>query len=152
LINAPEFQPGFFGILIKEANTGEEIFACNPDRLFMPASNMKLFTTTTAMALLDSNFTYKTDLYINGEIKNDTLFGDLIIKGSGDPTISGRFYNDNVLAVFQEWIGVLDSLKIKHITGKSSAMIISWTITDSDMAGPGMIWLIITPRNQRFDI
>jgi len=137
LINAPEFQPGFFGILIKEANTGEEIFACNPDRLFMPASNMKLFTTTTAMALLDSNFTYKTDLYINGEIKNDTLFGDLIIKGSGDPTISGRFYNDNVLAVFQEWIGVLDSLKIKHITGK---IIGDDNIMDDYGLGYGWAW------------
>jgi len=137
LIDAPEFQPGFFGIFIEETTSGDVIYARNPDRLFMPASNMKLFTTTTAMALLDSNFTYQTDLYVNGIIKNDTLFGDLVLRGSGDPTISGRFYDNNVLAVFQEWICALDSLKIKHITGK---IIGDDNIMDENGIGYGWAW------------
>ena len=118
LIDAPQFQAGFFGIYIEEPATRKVLYACNPHRLFMPASNMKLFTTTTAMALLDSNFNFKTSLYIDGQITNDTLFGNLLIRGSGDPTISGRFYDDNVLAVFQEWTTALDSLNIHYIAGK----------------------------------
>ncbi len=118
LTDAPEFQPGFFGIYIEETASGQVIYARNPQRLFMPASNMKLFTTTTAMALLDSNFYFKTSLYHDGYIRNDTLYGNLIVKGSGDPTISGRFYQDDILTVFKEWITALDSLHIHYINGK----------------------------------
>jgi D-alanyl-D-alanine carboxypeptidase len=117
LTDAPEFQPDSLALYRRNGFRSSDIRS-QPTGLFMPASNMKLFTTTTAMALLDSNFYFKTSLYHDGYIRNDTLYGNLIVKGSGDPTISGRFYQDDILTVFKEWITALDSLHIHYINGK----------------------------------
>ncbi len=68
----------------------------------MPASNMKLFTTSSAIALLGPDYTYQAGLYIDGEIQDSLLKGNLIIRGSGDPTIYGRYNNVNALEVFKE--------------------------------------------------
>ena len=52
-----------------------------------PASCQKIITATTAFELLGQNYTYKTTLGYTGKIVNGVLNGDIIIKGSGDPTL-----------------------------------------------------------------
>ena len=53
-----------------------------------PASVMKLVTTFAGLELLGPAYTWKTELYANGMINGDTLQGDLIIKGYGDPKLN----------------------------------------------------------------
>lgn len=53
----------------------------------LPASSMKTITTATALALLGENYRYKTSIVYTGKIENKVLNGDIIIKGSGDPTL-----------------------------------------------------------------
>ena len=61
--------------------------------MFIPASNQKVITSTTALALLKSDYTFKTDFYAGGEISNGILHGGLYIKGRGDPMISTELLN-----------------------------------------------------------
>jgi serine-type D-Ala-D-Ala carboxypeptidase/endopeptidase (penicillin-binding protein 4) len=52
-----------------------------------PASLMKLVTTFAALETLGSNFTWSTPVYLEGAVRDGTLFGKLYIKGQGDPKL-----------------------------------------------------------------
>ena len=111
------FVNAHWGVQIKSLKTGETIYARNEKKMFMPASNMKLFTTSSAMIALGPNYRYTTRLVTNGEVKNGVLNGDLIMIGSGDPTISGRFDSGKVTITFEQWADSLKALGINQIKG-----------------------------------
>ena len=115
--NDPNFSNAVWGVLVKSLKTGEIIYKRNADKLFIPASNMKLFTSAAALNLLGSNYVYTTELSANGIIKNGKLDGDLIIQGTGDPTISNRFYEGNPTKIFETWADTLLSKGIREISG-----------------------------------
>ncbi|MBL8510286.1 MAG: D-alanyl-D-alanine carboxypeptidase/D-alanyl-D-alanine-endopeptidase [Betaproteobacteria bacterium] len=53
-----------------------------------PASVMKLLTTYAGLALLGPGYAWKTEVYLSGDLRGDTLNGDLILRGSGDPKLT----------------------------------------------------------------
>ncbi|MBX3008219.1 MAG: D-alanyl-D-alanine carboxypeptidase/D-alanyl-D-alanine-endopeptidase [Melioribacteraceae bacterium] len=115
--NEPSFNDAFWGVLIKSLKTGEVIYKRNSDKLFSPASDLKLFTTASALQILGPDFAYETNIYRVGDVVKGTLKGDLIIVGSGDPTISNRFNNKSATIVFEEWADTLKKKGIWEITG-----------------------------------
>lgn len=50
-----------------------------------PASVMKLVTTWSALEVLGPAYTWPTEVYFGGDFDGETLYGDLGIKGYGDP-------------------------------------------------------------------
>lgn len=58
------------------------------DVLANPASVMKLLTTTAALDLLGPAYTWRTPVWVDGQVKNGTLYGNLVIAGQGDPALS----------------------------------------------------------------
>lgn len=115
--NDPSFNNAFWGVMIKSLKTGDVIYKKNQDKLFIPASLMKLFTSSSALLLLGSDFRYKTDIYTDGVIDRGVLKGDLIIRGSGDPTLSGRFKEQECTQIFVAWADSLLARGIKKIDG-----------------------------------
>lgn len=82
---------GYWGLLVADAATGEVLFALNPQRYFMPASNAKLFSTALAMAALGPDYRFRTTIETRGAVDgNGRLRGDLILVGRGDPNLSNR--------------------------------------------------------------
>src|SRR5258708_23312131 len=59
LAGAPASK-GEWGLLISDAATGETLYELNADKYFLPASNMKLFTTALALAKLVPDFRFRT--------------------------------------------------------------------------------------------
>lgn len=57
-----------------------------------PASTMKLVTTWTALKLLGPAYTWKTEAWLRGELKDGVLNGDLILKGYGDPFLTDEAF------------------------------------------------------------
>ena len=52
-----------------------------------PASVMKLVTTYAALDLLGPAFSWSTQVVVEGAVRDGTLFGNLYIKGQGDPKL-----------------------------------------------------------------
>ena len=100
----PAFDTATWGVVVQSLENGEYLYQLNEKKGFMPASNMKIYTTAAALVKLGPDYQYKTTLFSNGNIENGVLTGDLIIRGSGDPTLTGRYFDGNTLAVFESWI------------------------------------------------
>lgn len=117
IFNDPNFSNANWGVVIQSLVTGEYLYKRNENKLFMPASNTKLFTTSAGLLLLGNNYRFKTEIYMKGIIDGSILKGDLIVKGFGDPAISGRFYNENITQIFELWADSLLERGIDEISG-----------------------------------
>ncbi|MDR3628568.1 MAG: D-alanyl-D-alanine carboxypeptidase/D-alanyl-D-alanine-endopeptidase, partial [Ignavibacteriaceae bacterium] len=117
IFNDPNFSSAQWGVVIQSLETGEYLYKRDEDKLLIPASNLKLFTTAAGLITLGSDYRFKTNIYMNGFIDGSILKGDIVIQGKGDPTISERFYNGNMLKVYEDWADSLLNTGIDEITG-----------------------------------
>jgi len=117
IFDDPNFNNAHWGVLIQSLETGEYFYKRNEDKLFRPASNMKLFTSAAALILLGSEYKFSTSVFMNGKLDGSILRGNLIVQGGGDPTISGRFHNGDIYKVFNDWADSLLGIGIDEIDG-----------------------------------
>ncbi|MEX0842927.1 MAG: D-alanyl-D-alanine carboxypeptidase/D-alanyl-D-alanine-endopeptidase, partial [Gemmatimonadota bacterium] len=85
---------GNWGVLAVSLAQGDTLFALNPDVPRSPASNQKIFTSAAALHHLGPDFRFPTFLLADGEISDGVLDGNLILYGTGDPTIGDRLLPD----------------------------------------------------------
>ena len=91
ILSQPDVARGFWGIEAVSLTTGKTLFTYNGDKLFTPASNTKLFTTSAALALIGPDYQFKTTVETTGTLdKYGRLSGDVTLVGRGDPNLSGR--------------------------------------------------------------
>ncbi len=70
---------------VMEISASEPLLAHQATVPRNPASVMKLLTTFAALEMLGPAHTWDTQYFINGDLKDGVLDGDLVIKGGGDP-------------------------------------------------------------------
>ncbi|WP_206057551.1 D-alanyl-D-alanine carboxypeptidase/D-alanyl-D-alanine-endopeptidase [Nitrincola schmidtii] len=73
------------GIWVKPVDSAVPIVSHNADRLFNPASTIKVATTLAALLELGPAYTWPTSFRSTAPVENGVLRGDLIIRGTGDP-------------------------------------------------------------------
>ncbi|MBP9119754.1 MAG: D-alanyl-D-alanine carboxypeptidase/D-alanyl-D-alanine-endopeptidase [Ignavibacterium sp.] len=117
IFNDNSFRNANWGVVIQSLKNGEYFYKRNEDKFFVPASNLKLFTTAGSLLLLGPDYRFSTNILLNGYQSGSTIYGDLVIQGRGDPTISGRFYNNDINLVFDTWIDSLLELGVTNIKG-----------------------------------
>ena len=103
-------------IQVRDSN-GSVLESYNADKIVRPASNLKLISAGAYLDILGPDYQFTTRLYGEGDQKQDEWSGDLIIQGSGDPSISGTFYRDDPLFLFEKWAELLIDRGIKKIDG-----------------------------------
>jgi serine-type D-Ala-D-Ala carboxypeptidase/endopeptidase (penicillin-binding protein 4) len=86
----PEYTHSRWGILVVDAESGETVYARNPDTLCAPASVTKLYTCAAALAAFGPGHRFTTPVYRRGEVTDGVLAGDLIFVAQGDLTLGGR--------------------------------------------------------------
>lgn len=85
VLNHRQLPDDSLSLYVENLNTGKVVIAWNEDVARNPASVMKLLTTLIALENLGPTYTWKTEMYLQGDIEGDTLNGDLLLKGYGDP-------------------------------------------------------------------
>lgn len=99
VFNAPAFSSSKVGVLVIEAETGKVLYARNDKTALNAASNVKIVTSASALALLGPEYRWKTIAYAAGPPKGPFLgaggeiSGDLFIRGFGDPTLTTQDLN-----------------------------------------------------------
>ncbi len=132
------FANGQVAFLAIDTKTGEEIIGYNQDMSMVPASNTKLFSTAAALELYGPDYTYSTDLLYTGDIVDGTLNGNIIIHGTGDPTLGSRFFTDHVNYNYNErFIEAIQKAGIRNISG---SIIGDGTCYAKEMTPPTWSW------------
>ena len=103
-------------IFVADAETGDSIFA-NKQIHLVPASVMKLVTSAAALELLGPEMQFETLIETTGELDSvaGILNGNLIIRGSGDPTMKSEYFNNQ--DVFTEIVQILKRSGVESING-----------------------------------
>ena len=94
-------------VSVRSAHTGEILYEHLADTRLRPASNMKLFTAASALSVLGEHHRFTTDLYMDGKVRWKVLYGDLFIKGSGDPTLLKSDIDDLVQQVKAKGVTII---------------------------------------------
>jgi serine-type D-Ala-D-Ala carboxypeptidase/endopeptidase (penicillin-binding protein 4) len=77
-----------WGVFVMALNDGRVIYSRNGDKLFTPASNMKIYTTAVALDLLGTDYRWRTSVYAAREPNaGGTIDGDLVLYGRGAPDL-----------------------------------------------------------------
>ena len=110
---APGVQRGVWGVVVHSLDRNERLFELQPDTLLVPGSVAKLAAVATAAEAVGWDYTYETTLSTTGIRVDDTLMGDLLAVGSGDPTIGGRAGED-----LTRWVAAVQAAGIRRIDGR----------------------------------
>ncbi len=132
LLDAPPVDQVHFGVLAVDAASGRTLYARNAQRKFVPASNQKILVTSTGLSMLGADYRYSTTVWATGPVDDGVLDGDLVLVGSGDPTLSARWWDSGEGALS----ALTDSLLgagIRHVTG---ALVVDVSAWDSTTVGP----------------
>ncbi|HEY7790972.1 MAG TPA: D-alanyl-D-alanine carboxypeptidase/D-alanyl-D-alanine-endopeptidase [Vicinamibacterales bacterium] len=118
IFDAPAFSDAFWGVVVESADTGEPLYLRNADKLMLPASNMKILTLAAAVDRLTWHFQYDTRLLATGPIGDGTLHGDLVVIGSGDPTLGELRITNTPKPTLDAWADRLWTSGLRRIDGR----------------------------------
>lgn len=97
------------GIEVREVGARKPLLSLNADHPMNPASTMKLLTTYAALDLLGPAYTWRTEAWLDGELKDGVLEGNLVLKGYGDPKFT--------VEQFWLWLTELRARGLREIRG-----------------------------------
>jgi D-alanyl-D-alanine carboxypeptidase/D-alanyl-D-alanine-endopeptidase (penicillin-binding protein 4) len=93
-----------------DVSTGRMVFARNPDLPLAPASNEKLTVTYAALHDLGATYRFRTEVFARGHQDGATWYGDVFLKGFGDPTLTSL--------QLERLAAQIAELGITHIAGR----------------------------------
>ena len=87
-IDTSEFSYARWGICVISLADGSVVYQRDADKLFTPASNMKIYTTSVALDLLGADYRWRTSIFASAQPDNNgQIHGDLILYGRGAPDL-----------------------------------------------------------------
>ena len=116
---------GFWGIEVVRLSDGTHLYARNADRLFQPASNMKLFTAAAALSKLGPDFVFRTTVESSTSPDAEGRVPNLILIGRGDPNLGSRVLPYHLKtqvrspadADFEQLAGQVAARGVREVTG-----------------------------------
>lgn len=132
------FKHATISLYMINTTTGKTVTDQDIETGVAPASCQKVITAATSFALLGHDYRYKTTLGYTGKIVNGVLHGNLILKGSGDPTLgSWRMEDTKEDKILADLTNAVSREGIHAITGH---VLVDESIWDSESTPDGWIW------------
>ncbi|HET9985424.1 MAG TPA: D-alanyl-D-alanine carboxypeptidase/D-alanyl-D-alanine-endopeptidase [Longimicrobiales bacterium] len=116
LIASPGWAGDEWSVTVVSLDRRDTLFSHGSDTPLAPASNLKLFTTTAALYYLGPDYRYSTYVLANGAVRSGVVEGDLVLYGTGDPSLSFRFHG-NSAAVMRAFADSLVAQGIREVRG-----------------------------------
>lgn len=135
-LHAPYMRGASVSIMIKDVRSDSVVFGYDVEKEVTPASVMKIVTTATVLEILGERFRYETAVMHDGDIRNHVLYGNIYIRGSGDPTTGSSDTKTGRDKIIREWVSAIKNKDIRKITG---AVIADESVFDTE--GVSMKWL-----------
>lgn len=116
------------GVKVVSLETGEVLYEKDAEKLYHPASTMKLITAATALVKLGPNYRFRTTLY-RGPLEDSQISRNIYLKGRGDP----MFDSDDL----EKMVERLVEMDIKELQGD---IVVDETYFDTVRWGKGWMW------------
>jgi serine-type D-Ala-D-Ala carboxypeptidase/endopeptidase (penicillin-binding protein 4) len=135
----PDYRNALVGIHVADLETGKTMFEMNSNKLFIPASVLKVITSASALEILGHEYRFKTSIGYAGKINKGTLKGDLIISGGGDPALGSEYFKNHYFAphFLETWAKQIKASGIKRIDGN---LVLDGSLYDSEKIPRTWIW------------
>lgn len=133
----PVMKHGTWAFSVQDVSSGKSLVAINQHKTLNVASSLKTVTTAAALGILGSDFTFKTQIQHDGELKNGIISGNVYVKGGGDPTIGSPLLKYSLDATLNQWIAALRKAGVRQIKGK---LIIDESLFEENVTPSGWIW------------
>ena len=105
-----------WGVHVRSLDRNETLYALNDQTPLIPASTVKVLTLAAAADLLGWDHRYQTELLTTAAIEGGTLGGDLVVRGTGDPTIHAP--DGPAPDLFSVWAAELSRHGIQQVDGR----------------------------------
>lgn len=135
LLDAPMWRSAQWGVLVVDPVSGDTLYSRNAGKLFLPASNAKLVTSAVSLAQLGTEFRYTTRVMARPP-RAGVISGDLVVIGSGDPTVSDSVSGNAMLPL----LALADSLHARGIRRVTGALASGANVFPGDTLGLGWSW------------
>lgn len=99
----PAMRASQLGVAFYDLDSGRMLYQRDAGKYFVAASTTKVLTESTSLALLGPNYRFTTNVYRTGPVNAaGVMYGDVVLRGAGDPNLSGRIQPDGTLAFENE--------------------------------------------------
>ncbi|GLU47869.1 D-alanyl-D-alanine carboxypeptidase/D-alanyl-D-alanine endopeptidase [Nocardiopsis ansamitocini] len=93
LLDSPELQGATSGVTVRSLDSGELLYGNDAATPLIPASNAKLLTSAAALDVLGPDHTFRTTVDAGEDPGDGVVEGDLILRGTGDPTLTATVFD-----------------------------------------------------------
>ena len=112
----PSLQGARIAVAVLD-HRGNEAVWIQADEPMKPASNLKVLTSAAGVRLLGPGHSFETTVTATAPMQSGVIRGDVSVRGTGDPNISGRFFGGDPTALFRGWARALRSAGLQRIEG-----------------------------------
>jgi serine-type D-Ala-D-Ala carboxypeptidase/endopeptidase (penicillin-binding protein 4) len=115
----PALRNASFAWCVLDAATGSVVTEYNSNQALVPASTLKILTTSAALGMQGAAYRYETRLMHSGSFirSSGVIDGDLYVIGSGDPSLQSEYFYSENEPVTEAWAAALKEKGVREIRG-----------------------------------
>ena len=107
------------GVQVIDLDSARSVASYRPEQANITASTMKTVVSSAALGLLGPHFRFETPVYLDGVVEDGCFKGNVVIRGTGDPTLGSVFLPCQANIVNE----IIAALRARGITSIEGAVI-----------------------------
>lgn len=132
------FSAARWGVAVVSLRDGRTLYERDAERLFLPASNMKLYTTAAALDLLGADYRWRTSVYASAPPDGKGIIdGDLTLYGRGAPDLAAHVTKQTPTDDLKQLADDLYQRGVRRVRGR---VVGDESYLRGDVLGDGWLW------------